>query len=120
MLTEQQRELLTAYVDGELSNRQRRAALRLLRRSAEARALLHKLQHDSAILRLLPSPPPPVDLSGPVVQAIQECAVVRELPRRPASRPLPAWTGWAAAASVMLLAGASTFFFLVNRGPGDS
>ena len=39
MLSEPLRQLLTTFVDGELTNRQNRAVLRLLRRSAEARAL---------------------------------------------------------------------------------
>ena len=43
MLPEQDRELLTSYVDGELSTRQRKTVLRLLRRSAEARELLRQL-----------------------------------------------------------------------------
>ena len=54
MLPERFRELLTAYVDGELSARQRRHVLRLLRRSVEARRLLHFLQSDSHNLIHLP------------------------------------------------------------------
>src|SRR2546430_2493824 len=56
MLPERGRELLTAYVDGELSARQRRHVLRLLRHSAEARRLLQRLQGDAA-----PAPHPPTD-----------------------------------------------------------
>ena len=37
-------ELLSAYVDGELTQRQRRAVLRLLRQSPEARAQLQLLE----------------------------------------------------------------------------
>src|SRR5215831_7986877 len=54
MLSDQFRQLLTAYVDGELSSRQRKAVQRLLRRSPEARSLLLKLQEDARRLRALP------------------------------------------------------------------
>src|SRR5438105_4517825 len=67
MLAEKYQELLTAYVDGELSARQRRAVYKLLRRSAEARALLRQLQEDSHSLIELPPPPPAPDFAGSVM-----------------------------------------------------
>ena len=42
MLPERYNQLLTAYVDGELSTRQRKAVSRLLHKSAEARLLRHE------------------------------------------------------------------------------
>src|SRR5271166_3031255 len=98
MLPERYRELLTAYVDGELSARQRRHALRLLRRSAEARRLLQRLQKDSDALIHLPKPHLDRDLAEPVLHKI---AAARALPIRPprrfpAPRVYPAWIGAAA------------------------
>ncbi len=40
MLSDRMRQLLTAYVDGELTDRQREAATRLLEQSAEARVFV--------------------------------------------------------------------------------
>ena len=59
MLPDRDRQLLSAFVDGELSSRQRRHVERLLRRSGEARTLLRRLQEDARELRHLPRPRPP-------------------------------------------------------------
>ena len=61
MLLDRYRQLLTAYVDGELSSRQRRHVVRLLHRSAEARRLLRQLEADAKSLRDLPRPALSVD-----------------------------------------------------------
>src|SRR5437660_9884360 len=101
MLSEPLRQLLTAYVDGELSNRQRRAVQRLLRRSAEARTLLRQLQEDSARLRALPRQHLDDEFSSRVLRAVGRS--------RPQGRPrvaaapasFPMWSGFAAAAAVI-------------------
>jgi len=106
------RELLTAYVDGELSARRRRHVLRLLRHSPEARRLLQRLQTDSRELQDLPYPRLDRDLSGDVLQK----AAARR--RKPASRPVvrrfpayPAWIGAAAAAAVLFLIGTASYCY---------
>ncbi len=130
MLPERYRQLLTAYVDGELSARQRRHVVRLLRRSGEARALVGKLQGDSRTLKALAGSPAfapaslDVDLSGPVLQLIAE----RPLPfKRPQPRPrvpaptpasFPAWMGFAAAAAVLFVVGLGSFLYFSSRQPG--
>jgi hypothetical protein len=123
MLAERQIRLLTAYVDGELSPTQRRQAGRLLRRSEEARELLRRLQEDSRQLRALPRLAVPTDLSGPILASIGPSRP------RPVSRPhpvratFPAWTGWAAAAAVLLAVAVGSFFSYSGTGPegqGDS
>jgi hypothetical protein len=113
MLSERYRELLTAYVDGVLSGRQRRHALRLLRRSPEARRLLQLLQSDSDALIHLPRVHPDRDLSGPVLQKI---AAGRPLPFRPARRiaaprAFPVWVGAAAAAAVLFVVASASYLF---------
>ena len=116
MLPERFRELLTAYVDGELSARQRRHMLRLLRRSPEARRLLQRLQSDSDALIHLPRVRPDRDLSEPILQQI---AASRPLPMRPARRrapvrAYPAWAGVAAAAAVLFLVGTASYWFFAS------
>lgn len=67
MLPEHLSELLTAYVDGELSPRKRKEVTKLLKKSAEARKLLQKLEEDSSFLRRLPRQQMRQDLSDSVL-----------------------------------------------------
>jgi hypothetical protein len=110
MLKIHYQELLTAYVDGELTARQRRLVLRLLRRSGEARNFLRLLQDDARQLRLVPARTIPVDLSGPILESIirRKLQPKRE-PRVAVQRSFPIWTGAAAAAAVLLLVSAVVF-----------
>jgi hypothetical protein len=117
MLPDQVRQLLSAYVDGEVSNRQRKAVFRLLRRSAEARALLRRLQEDAERVRRLPPRRLPDDFPARVLLA---------LPPRPSSngpaRPVlargtvPLWGGLVAAAAVLLAVALGSFLFF-HRAP---
>jgi hypothetical protein len=121
MLPEPYRELLTAYVDGELSARQRRSAQKLLQRSPEARALLLRLQEDSRSLRALPPPPPTSDLSDPILHLIRQRGL-RPVRRRvpPAAAPVPVWAAVSAAAAVLLAVGASSFLYFTYATHGGS
>ncbi len=127
MLPERCRQLLTAYVDGELTARQRRAVFRLLRRSREARHLLRHLQTDSRTLRALNNTPAlEVDLSPDILQAIRDRRLVPTAPpEAPAPRPatlpfraparhFPAWVGAAAAAAVLLAVGLGSFAYFLS------
>ncbi|HVS37208.1 MAG TPA: hypothetical protein VMS17_16720 [Gemmataceae bacterium] len=117
MLPEWCRELLTAYVDGEMSASQRRRALRLLRRSSQARRLLQRLQSDSDALIHLPRVRPERDLSQPVLQKIGAQPTPLRRPRRiPAPRVYPAWIGAAAAAVVLCVLGAASYSFFAWIG----
>lgn len=112
MLHERYRQLLTAYVDGELSERQRRMVQRVLRRSSEARRLLRGLEGDSRVLRSLPKPSLDTDLSVGVVAAIADRKAKPRSPVRTANRPvrgLPTWLGVAAAAVVLLALGVASY-----------
>lgn len=112
MLPESDRELLTAYVDGELSARQRKAALRLLRRSEAARQLLRDLQADSAVLRRMPRPAQVPDFTPSILQVIAQRGLVpASTPRRPRFA-VPAWVGVAAAAALVLLIGGGTYLLI--------
>src|SRR5437867_3651895 len=118
MLSEQVRQLLTAYVDGELTNRQRKAVLRLLRRSPEARALLGKLRQDAERLRALPRPHLGGDFTARVLRAVHQEQSRRR--RETAARAaFPAWAGLAAAAAVLLAVGTGSFLYF-DRPPLDT
>ncbi len=110
MLPEQDRQLLTAYVDGELSSRQRRHVVRLLKRSRDARHLLRALQQDAATLSEIKVPTLDFDLSVPVVQTIHERRLTphRRKPK-PVTPAFPAWIAVAVAASVLCMIGLGSY-----------
>jgi hypothetical protein len=113
MLPDRDRQLLSAFVDGELSSRQRRHVERLLRRSGEARTLLRRLQEDARELRHLPRRRPPQDLSVAVLKAIAERRLLpggRHPPRR-LPGGFPPWAGLAAAAAVLFVIGAASYLY---------
>lgn len=115
MLRDRYRQLLTAYVDGELTKRQRRHVARLLRRSPEARQLLRQFQADAQALRHLPQPALSADLSGPVLRTIVERRLTPGHRRIAKISSSTSWVGplasWAAAASVLLLLGAASYLY---------
>jgi hypothetical protein len=115
MLPDRDRQLLTAYVDGELTGRQQRHVARLLRRSPEARALLEQMQTDSRVLRGLPRPPLPRDFAEPVVRTIVERRLGPVRRRSaPVPRVIPTWAGLAAAAAVLCVIGLASYFYFAT------
>ncbi len=115
MLLNRYRQLLTAYVDGELSNRQRRAVDRLLKQSVEAQQLLQQLQRDARTLRALPRPALSEDLSVRIVRTIHERRLAPGRRRLAKLSTNAAWFGsfvpYAAAASVLFLLGAVSYLY---------
>jgi hypothetical protein len=111
MLSDQICQLLTGFVDGELSNRQRRAVQRLLRRSPEARTLLRKLRHDAVRLRSLQRPHAAPDTSERVVRAIRQRGLQPGGRGTAASVRPTYWYGYAAAAMVLFAVGLGSFLF---------
>jgi hypothetical protein len=111
-------ELLTAYVDGELTNRQRKAVTRLLKKSPDARKLLDQLQDDASALRDLPRPELDRDLSAEVMARIRERRL-QPIRRRqsPAPATPPAWRGLAIAASLLLAIGALSYVYFTYTEP---
>src|SRR5262245_1123595 len=104
MLSDRLTQLLTAYIDGELSARQRKAVTRLLERSPQARELLRRLEADSRTLRALPRQAPARDLSGDVLRTIaaRRLSPAQRRRARAGTSVIPVWAGFAAAASVLL------------------
>jgi hypothetical protein len=115
MLTDHCRQLLAAYVDGELNARQQDTVLRLLHGSPEARELLRRMQQDAAAVRLLPRRRLERDLSAPVVQLIVERRLQpgsrrrRSVERRQPN--FPAWAGFSAAAAALLLVAFGSYLY---------
>ena len=118
MLPERYRQLLTAYVDGELSARQRRLLQKVLRRSPEARKLLKQMQSDSHELRALPPARLEQDLSDSVLTLIAQRQIQPPRPRV-ALPPLPLvptllWPYLAAAAALLLAVGGISYLFFAS------
>jgi hypothetical protein len=119
-MNEQYLELLTAYVDGELSGRQRKAVARLLRRSPEARKLLGDLQQDAQRLRRLPRRTLAPDFSARVLHTIaaRRLRPGRMRPSRPLSLQVPAWVAVTVAASVLLMVTATSYVYFARPPAG--
>jgi hypothetical protein len=112
MLAERLSLLLTAYVDGEVTPRQRRAVERLLEQSAEARALLQQLQEDANTLRGLPRRKLEADFSGRVLRTISERRLLHSRRAARLERPaFPGWVGLAAAASVLFVVAIGSYLY---------
>jgi hypothetical protein len=119
MVPERTTELLCAYLDGELNTRQRQQVEKLLRKSAQARALFEQLQSDARRLRGLPAPTAP-DFTPRVLHAIAE-GKLRPAPARPTpavATRMSVWYMAAIAASLFLAVTAASylFFSLMHRG----
>ena len=72
MLSKSDLELLTSFVDGELTPRHRAATLRLLKGSSEARSVLQDLQETARRLHELPRQTLESAFAGQVLRAIAE------------------------------------------------
>jgi hypothetical protein len=119
MLSERQCELLTGYLDGQLSPRHHKTALRLLRHSEEARTLLRQLQGDARALHGLPRRSLPADFGQKVVQTAVARGLRPGVGRAPRPSGLPTWAGVAAAAAVLLAVTAGSFVYFRGLQPPD-
>jgi len=124
MLNDRVTQLLTAYIDGELSSRQRRAVTRLLRKSPEARNLLQEMQQDSMILRKLPRRRASQDLSKTVMTTLDLRGIKLPVPPPMLPPPLPyapsrlrSWVLTAVALLALLGIGAGSYFYFASTAP---
>jgi hypothetical protein len=135
MLPDDQLELITAAIDGELSPAEARRFRSLMESSAEARATHARLKADSERLQNLPRVAPPADLAARVMRKIGALtpAPVRVPKAEPAKQPtlettpvaararkLPVWVPAVVAASVLVGVAASSFWFFRNNDPNNS
>jgi hypothetical protein len=123
MLTDADRELITAAVDGGLPP-DREAVLRaLLANSADAAALFARLQSDSRRLKALPVRPAPANLARAVAEKV--AALPRAIPvapRSPASSTpdRAGWLPYAVAAAVLLAVSATSFWYSLRQDAGEA
>src|SRR5579871_6608615 len=102
MLPDRDLQLLTAYVDGEMSPAEREQVTRLLQKSAAARTLLQALQGDTRRVRDLTRLKLGPDFPAKVLRTLAQ----NDIPPRPAHRPALApapWIGLTIAASVFVM-----------------
>jgi putative lipoic acid-binding regulatory protein len=115
MLPDRISRLLTACIDGELDTHQRKAVLRLLRQSSEARQLLHDLKNDAKRLRGLPCQTLGQDFSEQLLQIINSrTAPTTQRSTLMVRSSIPAWLGLATAAAVLLIAGLGSAVYLAT------
>jgi hypothetical protein len=115
MLSDELSQLLTAYVDGELSQRQRKAIRRVLRRSPEARAFLGQIHEDARKVRQLP----PRKLAPSLVPAVLDAIAIQGLhiTRPPAPVVRHRWRPYGAAlvAASILIGALGGLWYLVSE-----
>jgi hypothetical protein len=103
MLSDQVTQLLTAFVDGELSQRQRKAVMRVLHKSSEARAMLRQLQENVHRIKRLPRHKVKPSLVDAVMQAIAEEKAQPKQPAAPSKVRRRRWLPYVSAAMAACL-----------------
>src|SRR5262249_43934764 len=111
MLSDRWYRLLTGYVDGVLSARERRTVEAFLQRSEEARSLLERLRRDAERVRSLPRRQLGPDLAERVLQAIRERSFPPVQPIQVPRVAGPGWNRWALAAAVLLAVGGGSILY---------
>lgn len=97
-------ELLSAYVDGELSTGEKAVVEKLLREDATARHLLEQLRRTVDATRSLPRHPAPASLVSDVQAMLERSALLDDAPRTPI-KPHRDRTPWAARLSIAAMVG---------------
>ena len=104
MLPDQITQLLTAFVDGELGQRQREAVIRLLNQSAEARELVRQLQENAHRIKQLPRRKVEPSLVDEITKAIanEKMQPARPMVRKSGRRSWLPYLAASMAASVLI------------------
>jgi hypothetical protein len=119
MLSDQVLELLTAFVDGELSQRQRKAVTRILQRSSEARDMLKQLQENAHKVKQLPRHKIEPSLVEQITQAIAEQQAQPKPAVRKARRGWLPYVAAAMAASVLIAAMGFAYWKAMEGGKDE-
>jgi hypothetical protein len=120
MLSANQRELITAAVDGELSAADKRAAKQLLEASPEASELYKELKADRNRVRALPQAAPPSNLAARIMARVAAEPARPAEPARSRDRKRVSVFGLVAlAASLFIAVTAATFAFTQTRQSTD-
>ena len=123
-------ELLSAYLDGQLAPEETAKVEKRLVEDPEARTLLDQLRQVSQMVHSLPQSSAPADLAGEVMEQLERDALlgVSDTPAEMAGRTHLRFRRFAAAAAILVLAGAvviivySVLFkepIIVYEKPGD-
>lgn len=116
MLADRHLELLTAFVDGVLTGRDREKAHRLLHESAEARDFVRKLQENASRIKALPRRKLGPEFTAKVVAALPKAMpAVPAKTVQPVVKPSFAWGKAIVAACVMLAIGVAAFMAAIPR-----
>ncbi|MBX9682084.1 MAG: hypothetical protein K2X38_25280 [Gemmataceae bacterium] len=121
MLADRHLELLTAFVDGVLTGRDREKAHRLLHESAEARDFVRKLQENASRIKALPRRKLSPEFTAKVVAALPK--TTRAVPAKtvqPMVKPSFAWGKAIVAACVMLAIGGAAFMAIPRPIDADN
>ncbi|HVJ67224.1 MAG TPA: zf-HC2 domain-containing protein [Caulifigura sp.] len=107
-------ELLSAYLDGEVTPEERAAVERRLEQSPAMRETLDELSEVGELVRSLPRARAPEDLPNRVVAAISNRPLAGKAAAAGSARWLRAWPLWAA--GTVLAAGVAIVVMLPERG----
>ena len=115
MLSDRVKRLLTAAVDGELDQVERRALQKVLQQSEDARHLYKKMKRDAGGLNQLARQGLPPHFSCRILQALGETGLITpsSIGHSPKRFSLPLWANFAAAAAVMMAVCAGTYMVIV-------
>jgi hypothetical protein len=130
MISEKTLQLLTAFVDGELSPHERKLAARILNISSEARQVVKDLQANVHRLQQLPRRKLEPEFAEQIVRLIKERAAPRTT--IPIAEPVDAppgtipilrrwsrWSRYAVAASILIIAAVGVYFATRSGDPVD-
>ncbi len=119
MLTDPQRHLIAAAVDGRLTPSEQHAFRGLVAESRDALALFQTLQSQAARLSAMPKAQLPRDRTAKILQAVAQAVPPTARPVTPRV-PVPAkrsWLPYAVAASTLLAVSSGSFWFAQTREP---
>lgn len=119
MNRDQLSELLSAYIDGEVDDRERALAERVLREDASARQLLEELRRTISLVASLPRHAAPPTLAADLDAQLERAELLgvdgvppARIPER--GTPRMTWMAMAAMLGVVVIAG---WWFLADYGP---
>lgn len=116
MLTDADRELITAAVDGALDDRIEPQFRALIAESADAAALYSQLQGHARRLRELRRVPAPSGLAGVVVARVRSGPPTVAPSRRRAAAARAGWAAFVVAASLFLAVVAGSYWYVQRTG----
>jgi hypothetical protein len=114
MLSDIELQMLTAFVDGELSSRDRKRVTRLVQKSPTAQITLELLQADARRIHDLTRLKLGADFPEKVMRTLAQSGIRPQPARAPAAVSSP-WIGMAIAASVFVIIAAASYWYFAPR-----